>query len=51
MIEDELKKEIKRLFSSDGVKGDDNWASVRSPKQFTREKREYEFGGRVCFEK
>ena len=50
-VKDEFKEEIQRLFSIDGVKGNDNWGSVRTPDQFTKETRQYEFGNRVCFEK
>lgn len=48
---EELQKEIQRLFSSQGIKGDDNWGTVRNADQFERKTREYAFGQRVCFEK
>ena len=48
---EELQQEIQRLYSEEGVKGNDNWGKVRNPDQFDRKVREYEFGSRTCFEK
>jgi len=50
-IKEELQQEIQRLYSEDGVKGNDNWGKVRSANQFDRKVREYDFGSRTCFEK
>ena len=33
---EELQQEIQRLYSEDGVKGNDNWGKVRSANQFDR---------------
>ena len=50
-LKEELKKEINRLYSADGVKGLDNWGKVRTADQFDKKVIKYDFGERTCFQK
>ena len=43
-LKEELKKEINRLYSADGVKGLDNWGKVRTADQFDKKVIKYDFG-------
>ena len=48
---EELQKEIQRLYSTKGVKGEDNWGKVRNANCFERKTMEYDFGTRTSFDK
>ena len=50
-LKEELKKEINRLYSADGVKGLDNWGKVRTADQFDKKVIKYDLERELVFKK